>query len=262
MDLSHYQAVCSARIFLNIFGFVLGNGDIIKKGDSIKYTFSAAEGSKIIDVIIDGKSVGVVDSYAFENVREKHTIEIKTEKAPSYTNTSDWSYEEMKKADEYGLVPSCLNGKDFTLVISREEFAALAVRLYEVISGKKADVPSKNPFEDTTSIDVLKAYALGITKGISDKEFGNGPITREQLVTMIMRAIEAAGVNTTMDVDAFEKFIDDGLMHEWSRRAIYWMTGHEIIKGMGDKSFGVKENCTIEQALAIAVRCAELWSTK
>ena len=39
-----------------------------------KYTITASEGYAIADVLVDGQSVGAVDSYTFENVTANHTI--------------------------------------------------------------------------------------------------------------------------------------------------------------------------------------------
>ncbi len=40
------------------------------------FTITTDEGYAVADVKIDGKSIGAVNSYAFENVRRTHTIEV------------------------------------------------------------------------------------------------------------------------------------------------------------------------------------------
>ena len=46
---------------------------------------------------------------------------------------------------------------------------------------------------------VLKAYNLEITKGVSDDEFAPDTlITREQMATMMTRALTKAGINTAL----------------------------------------------------------------
>ncbi|MBE6613038.1 MAG: hypothetical protein E7632_11150 [Ruminococcaceae bacterium] len=46
------------------------------------YAFTPDDGYRIADVIVDGKSVGPVDAYTFENVRDDHTIAVIFEKIP------------------------------------------------------------------------------------------------------------------------------------------------------------------------------------
>lgn len=51
----------------------LGSSNVIH-GSSATYTISAAEGHHILDVLVDGESVGDVSAYAFKSVSEDHTI--------------------------------------------------------------------------------------------------------------------------------------------------------------------------------------------
>ena len=46
----------------------------VKEGASQTFTITASEGYAIADVLVDGQSVGAVDSYTFENVTANHTI--------------------------------------------------------------------------------------------------------------------------------------------------------------------------------------------
>ena len=48
----------------------------VEKGDNKKFTITANEGYEIEDVLVDGKSVGVVESYKFEKVKERWKYEI------------------------------------------------------------------------------------------------------------------------------------------------------------------------------------------
>ncbi len=46
----------------------------VPEGESQEFTISPAEGCYIVDVLVDGTSVGVVASYTFHNVTTDHTI--------------------------------------------------------------------------------------------------------------------------------------------------------------------------------------------
>ena len=177
-----------------------------------------------------------------------------TSKKATWSNASGWALEELSLAANAGLIPTVLDKQDLKLNVTRKEFAHIAVRLYELISGKGIRVTSA-PFKDTDDSEIAKAYTVGITMGVSDTEFApDQEITREQMATMMARALEKAGVDTYVDLTKVKEFSDDKDMHNWSRNAIYFMSNVDIIKGMGDGSFGVKSNASREQSLLIAVR--------
>jgi len=174
-----------------------------------------------------------------------------------WTEASNWAIEELNKANEAGLIPTIFNKQSLKKNITRKEFAHVAVRLYEKLTGKKAEAVEKNPFKDTKDEEVLKAYKLEITNGISDTEFApDNEITREQMATMMARALKAAGIDVSVDLANVKEFSDDKEMHNWSRSAIYFMSNIEIIKGVGDNKFDVNGTATREQALLVSYRSA------
>ena len=191
-------------------------------------------------------------------------VDVKEEKPTSFeapllkevwSKASEWAELELYGALERNLIPGTFSDKDFTVSINRKDFAAVAVKLYEAITMTKAQVALDNPFTDTDDEYVLKALNVGITTGTSENEFSpDKEITREQMATMLTRAIEKAGIDTKVDLENATRFTDDDQMSDWSRDAIYFMSGNEIIKGTGDNIFGVKNNSTYEQALIIALR--------
>ena len=154
--------------------------------------------------------------------------------------------------------PEALLKEDFTKQIDRESFASVAVKLYESISGRKASVISENPFTDTSNEHVLTAYALGITKGTSENTFSpNAKKTREEMAVMITRVLEKVGINVTAYPEAAVKFDDDAEFHDWGRNSIYFMSVSGIIKGVGNNKMNATGTAKAEEAVAIALRCAE-----
>ena len=62
---------------------VSGNGSIspsgwvtVREGGDQTFTITPDAGYAVAKVLVDGKSVGAVTSYTFENVTEEHTIEV------------------------------------------------------------------------------------------------------------------------------------------------------------------------------------------
>ncbi|MCG8697199.1 MAG: DUF1593 domain-containing protein [Bacteroidales bacterium] len=60
----------------------------ICEGGSQDFTINVPPGCKLVDVLVDGISVGAVTSYTFTNVMANHTIQPVCEEIPQYTVTS------------------------------------------------------------------------------------------------------------------------------------------------------------------------------
>ena len=69
----------------------------------------------------------------------------------AYT-ASEWAKPELEKAQSYGLIPDVLKDVDYTRPITRAEFAAVSVKLYENLTGKIASPVAANPFKDSEPV--------------------------------------------------------------------------------------------------------------
>lgn len=191
---------------------------------------------------------------------------------------SDWAKEELSKADELGLIPESLQGQDLTQDITRAEFAAVSIKAYEALSGTKAIPAVTNPFTDTQDVEVLKAYNVGITGGVSATEFDPKTLlNREQASTMLTRVFKKVSMpgwtlatdgNFKLEYTKGQAFADDKDISDWAKDSVYFMAANGIIAGVGDNKFAPKNvtteeqatgyaNATREQALIIAVRMVE-----
>jgi hypothetical protein len=151
---------------------------------------------------------------------------------PFYQNASDWAVPELAKAYDAGLIPEILKGLDMKKPISREEFAELAVQLYETATGKRILVTDVNPFTDTTNHKVLKAYQVGITTGTSATTFSpHMLITREQCATMLYRAIKAILPNADYSTAGIPDFPDQEHIASWAVEETKYMAKLGIILG-------------------------------
>ena len=191
----------------------------------------------------------------------------------------DWAKPELTEADGLGLIPAGLRTADLTQPITRAEFAAVSVKVYEALSGLTTEPAAENPFTDTTDPEVLKALHVGITNGLSATEFAPDKLlNREQAATMLSRvykkvAFEGWTLGTDGDfAEAFralftmpEPFADDADISSWARDSVYFMAANGILKGMEGGIFqprAVTEEqqaagyaqATREQAILIAVR--------
>ena len=176
-----------------------------------------------------------------------------------WEKNSPWADKYLYEALKEEMIPKVMQYTDFTQNITREEFAALAVTLYEKQSGKTAEVAPVNPFNDTTSEDVLKAYNLGIVKGVALDHFAPGaPLTREQAATMLGRVHELikngkVGDGSGLDTSGATAFTDDNLIGSYATPYVYFMNANKILEGVGNGSFNPLGNTTRESAVKIAV---------
>lgn len=176
---------------------------------------------------------------------------------------SDWAKDYMQRAGEANLIPKTLDDQDLTLEISRSEFAAVAVRLYEAL--KKQEVPlytGANPFSDTDNPDVLRAYSLGIVNGMGDGTFApDSSLTREQAVTMLGRVYELSQISAVNGGETLPRstalFLDHSSIFDYAKNYVYFFAGQAIVEGMGDGTFSPKLPMTREQAIKIAVETAD-----
>lgn len=195
------------------------------------------------------------------------------EAEPLWSNASGW-FEEEADADlmELFLYPEVLNDADLTKDITREEFAALAVALYEALNEKDIEPAPDTTFEDTKNADVLKAFAANIVDGTSAGKFSpNAPLTREAAATMMARVYKSINwdgwtlkgdgdYNThTLDTAGVSKFPDDANVSSWSREAVYFMAKYELIKGTATGNANPKGNMSREQAVIISQRLYNGW---
>jgi|GEM_PF-1908778 len=192
--------------------------------------------------------------------------------------TSLWAQPEIVEADDSGLVPSTLIGTDLTRSITRGEFAAVAVALYEANDGKPI-TNAQNPFTDisgnTNYNAIIKAYSIGITNGTTSATFEpNVSINREQLATMLCRAIKAAAwsdwtlatdANFQLDSSGATPFADDSKISAFARPSVYYLVKKSVINGIGNNLFAPRNttdaeaadgyaNASREQALVTSLR--------
>ena len=196
----------------------------------------------------------------------------------AWSGSSDWATPELKEALENDLIPDVLIGKDLKGQITRGEFAAVAVKLYEAMSGNRTIIAMDNPFRDIDCAErlyILKAYNFAIVNGTGFDTYGpNDLISREQMATMLTRVVKkVAHPNYTIETDAnypldtsgVNRFADDGDISDYAYAAVYFMAKNGIINGMGNNLFAPKNttsaqaaafyaNATREQALLTSVR--------
>lgn len=174
---------------------------------------------------------------------------------PAWADASAWATDTLKKADELGLIPDVLKGADLKKPITRKEFAAVCVKIYENLSGTMTTPFSPNPFTDTNDTEVLKAYNFGLMVGTAADKFSPDTIlNREQAATALTNVLKRnlpgwqKGVTYTLNFTQPAKFADDAKISDWAKPSVYFMVANGIISGMPNNIFAPKNTTSAEQA--------------
>lgn len=198
----------------------------------------------------------------------------------SFGLVSGWAKDEVTAADSLGLIPDTLYGKDLSKPITRAEFCAVALQLYESLT--ETTVPyASSPFTDIArdpdAGSIARAASLDITVGTTPTTFSPSlNISREQLATMLTRTVKkylypswtyAADSAYPMNTAGVKLYSDDKDISGYARESVYYLTKLGVIKGTNEKlgTFSPKAvtaaqqatgyaTATREQALLIAVR--------
>lgn len=179
---------------------------------------------------------------SFSNV-----VEIGT--AAFYSSASNWAKAELEQANVLGLVPDILKGADMTKPITREEFCELALLMYEKTTNKSVEPISPNPFTDTTNPQILKAFAMGITKGTSSSTFTpKKTVSRQECATMLFRAMKAIAPDAEYSIEGVKDFPDQKDIDSWAVESTKYMSKLGIIKGDTRGYFMPKATTTAQQA--------------
>ena len=211
-----------------------GNGSIspsgktaVVSGEDATFVITPDSGYQVADVLVDGKSVGAVRSYTFENVKANHTISVTFEEGeqvidPDETGVSDW----LNTADHIVYLNGYMDGTfrpDDNM--TRAEAAQM---FYNLLNDK--DVAITVSFSDVAS-DAWYAEAvntlasLGMITGVGDNKYEpDRSITRAEFTAIAMRFADLA----TGGENVFSDVAEDAWYHDYVVGSIQygWITGY------------------------------------
>ena len=241
-------------------GSISPSGNVsVREGRDQTFTITPDKGYAVANVKIDGKSIGAVKSYTFENVRRTHTIEVIFMKANGnpqtgvFVDVATGSYYEdaVDWAVENGITTGVsANRFDPNGVCTR----AQAVTFLWRAAGSPAPRSRTMPFTDVPAGSyyydaVLWAVENGITKGTSETRFSpDDTCTRAQIVAFLWRSEKspAAGTaNPFADVKSTAYYAG----------AVLWAVREDITKGTTNTTFSPDADCTRAQIVTFLWRC-------
>ena len=255
----HSYSYYTIKATAGVHGSISPSGNVsVREGRDQTFTITPDKGYAVSNVKIDGKSIGAVKSYTFENVKKSHTIEVIFMKANGnpqtgvfvdvatgsyYEDAVDWAVENgiTKGTDDTHFSPDGICTR------------AQAVTFLWRTAGSPASKTSAMPFTDVPVGSyyydaVLWAVEKGITKGTSETTFSpNLNCNRAQIVTFLWRSEKspAAGtVNPFADVKADAYYAD----------AVLWAVKESVTKGTSETTFSPDADCTRAQIVTFIWR--------
>lgn len=139
-------------------------------------------------------------------------------------------------------------------MISREEFCELVMKLYAGLGGKDFPINKMFPFSDTTNIEVIRAYHLGIVEGTGEGVFNpDGHVKREQMAVMLHRLMDSLGIYPITDMQYLD-FADENEISDYAKSSIQLLYKVGVINGIGNQHIAPKSYATHEEAIVMATR--------
>ena len=255
-----YDSYYTIKTTAGAGGSISPSGSVsVREGRDQTFTITPDKSYAVSNVKIDGKSIGAVKSYTFENVRRTHTIEVIFMKANGnpqtgvFVDVATGSYYE--DAVDWAVGNGITQGTDATHfapdgICTRAQAVAFLWRAAgspkpETRTMPFADVPAGSYYYDA----VLWAVENGIAKGTSDTTFSpNMTCTRAQIVAFLWRSEKspAAGTaNPFADVKSAAYYAD----------AVLWAVKENITRGTTNTTFSPDADCTRAQIVTFLWRC-------
>ena len=173
-------------------GSISPTGNVsVREGRDQTFTITPDKGYVVANVKIDGRSIGAVKSYTFENVKRAHTIEVSFTRANEFIDVpaGSYYYDAVLWAVENGIT----KGTSETMFSPDATCSRAQIVTFLWRSQKSPAAGTANPFTDVKASAyyadaVLWAVKEDVTKGTTNTTFSpDANCTRAQIVTFIWR---------------------------------------------------------------------------
>ena len=229
----------------------------VPKGKSETFTITPDSGYRIKDVLVDGKSVGAVSTYTFENVVDNHTIHATF--ARKHTPTPSTPTVEIPDDDALGLhttdhfayIVGYGNGEVRPQNnITRAEVATIFFRLL-TDDVRDENLTKTNRYSDVAATSWYNTAVSTMTKaGIVDG-YPDGTLRPNAAITRAEFAAIAARFDNDGDKTA-AKFSD--IATHWAKDEISIAYNNGWITGYPDGTFGPQRDITRAETMTLVNR--------
>ena len=184
----------------------------------------------------------------WEGIAAKGTVDAIIVKY-EFEKPSSWAETDVNRGISLNIVPADLQQK-YSQTTTRAEFCALAVGLYETVTGQIITEHLK--FDDTNDVNVEKMAAIGVVNGVGNNKFApNAELNREQAATVIARLADAIEKPLAKQPPTF---FDNSQISSWALENVGQMQLSGIMGGVGNNTFSPKDPYTREQSIVTIMR--------
>lgn len=245
---------------------VTGKGSVEPKltfsdlGTDVLLTFVPEENQELVEVLVDGESIGKPENYSYENLTVKSRIKAVFTGNMRFTDVrkKDWFYEDVAYVVENGL----FHGTSKTTFSPN---APMTRGMLVTVLYRLADKPETTAASSFTDVAKEQYYAApiawaaenGIVGGMSQTHFApNEQVTREQLAAILYRFAQKQGYGTARAAD-LTGFADYSRISGYALDALRWANAEKLVSGRSETELSPQGQATRAEVAAILHRFAE-----
>ena len=214
-----------------------------EKGGSKICKITPDDGYLIVDVKVNGKSIGAVSTYTLESLGEDVTIEAEFAKIGTVEEKWNNPYEDLSEKDWYYQAVEFVSKMGVFKGVTEKDFGpnvnmnrVMIVTVLNRLAGEVKALNGELKFSDISSEQyysnaVMWAVENGIINGVTESKFApQNNITREQLVVMLYRYEKENGIVEEENV-SLSDYDDNEMISDYARDAFGWAIKRGIITG-------------------------------
>ncbi len=228
-------------------GGTVSGANAARFSQSVTFTVTPDDGYAIADVLVNGKSVGAVDSYTIRSIKANTTVsatfeKLETEAVEIVPETTPWAnpFTDVGEMDAFYVAVQYVYENGLFKGMSDTEFGpaitmnrAMFVTVLGRLTGVNVDDFTTVTFADCEAGSWYAPYVewaakSGIVNGMSATEFApDAEITVEQALTILYRYMIAMGYDLTGAAD-LTAYADAASVSDWAAPAVQWAVANGI----------------------------------
>ena len=243
-----------------------GRGEIAPKlrfsdlGTDVTFTFEPEKNQELMEVVVDGKSVGKPERYVYQNLSLSSRIEASFTGTMNFIDVrrKDWFYQDVKYVVENGLfhgtAPKMFSPNE---AMTRGMLVTVLYRLADkpetLTVSSFADVAQEKYYAQAISW----AHENGIVGGMTQTSFApEEKVTREQLAVILYRFAKTQGRGAG-EMAELTGFADYSRISGYALEALSWANGAGLVSGRSETELAPQGQATRAEVAAILHRFAE-----
>ncbi|MCI6719310.1 MAG: M15 family metallopeptidase [Clostridiales bacterium] len=152
--------------------------------------------------------------------------------ASALTSVSGWAQGDVSAAGAAGLIPDSFAPLPAKEPITRAEFCAVALQLYETARETTVKRTKKVYFDDCADPAVNTACEMKLVSGRADGFDPDEPVTRQDLCVILDGVRNACGADEPDEAASADNFPDSGSLRSYAVDAVETMLAAGVIRGV------------------------------